>query len=171
MLRGARGRYPAAVPVTAVPAAAVPLWKRIAPWFVYAVIGAVAAWDVGTGLILLLSDAPHLVHGDGFLWAELAPLLADPQHADAVESLLRRVGAFSLFAGGATAVWAVYGARRDRRAITVLLVAWTVLGLGFGWVDGRFFADTEYAQIKQLFGAAWVLALIAHLAAGPPRSE
>lgn len=120
-------------------------------------LGLIALYDIGIGLFMLLSPTPGLAHGPGTLWVGLPD---DP----ATQSLLRRLGAFSLHAGVAMGVWAALG--RSRPPVLLgLLCTCALTGLGFAWTDRSFFADTPYLAVKNGLGAVFALAFLAHLGA------
>lgn len=125
--------------------------------FVLLVVVLIGALDFATGVYLLASSEPWLAHGAATVWSLAAPD-APPELA---LSLFRRMGAFSLYAGSVTLVWAWLG-RSDRRLLSVLLVTYSVVGVAFAYADNAFFAGTAYLHVKQAIGAAWTAALVAH---------
>ena len=130
--------------------------------FVLAVVLVVAAFDAIVGVWLLFGARPFEANGPGTLWSrdgaaawERAPAL--------IESLYRRLGAFSFHTGVATAVWAILS-RDDPQRMLALLVTYTLTGLAFFANDRKFFAGTRYFVVKQALGALWTAALIAQIA-------
>lgn len=124
-------------------------------------IGLVATWDLGVGAYLLASSEPWRAHGPGTLWSENALLAALPP----VMSLYRRLGAFSLYAGAMTLVFAAVG-HRHRPTLTALLFGYAITGLGFFATDTTYFKGTPYYALKQVFGALWSVAIVLHLLEG-----
>ncbi|MDX2009444.1 MAG: hypothetical protein SFW67_04605 [Myxococcaceae bacterium] len=126
------------------------------------VVGAVAVLDIGTGLYLLGSSTPWQAHGPATRWASAPEVAAlSPAATGLLDSLYRRLGAFSLHAGVVTLVGAVLGAR-NRRLMGGLLVLWMVNGLAFFFTDRAAFAGTPYFAFKQIVGTAWALAAVWH---------
>lgn len=129
---------------------------------VVAAIVAVGMWDFATGLYMLLSQDPWRAHGADTLWARAAPAMASsPVVHEAAMSMLRRIGAFSLYAGAVSMGLGWY-CRRDRRTITALLAIYSVVGLAFAATDRAYFEGTSYALAKQLIGVVWSVGLLAH---------
>jgi len=129
---------------------------------VLAVVFLVAVFDIAVGVRLLASRAPYLVNGVDALWARESPRLYDGDAAALLRSLYRRLGAFSLHAGVSTVVWAWFG-RDDARVLGALLVTYTLTGTAFFATDRAYFRGTRYFLVKQVFGALWAAALVAHL--------
>lgn len=132
---------------------------------VLAVVFLVAAFDIVTGLRLLISGAPHLVNGSDTLWARVTPLVSQGQGSELLASLYGRLGAFSLHVGVTTALWALF-ARNQPRLLTALLVTYLVTGGAFFLNDVRFFQGTGYFHLKQALGALWAVALVLQLLSG-----
>ena len=126
---------------------------------ILAVILLVAVFDIVVGARMLASPAPFLVNGEQTLWSRRAPELWRGDERALLESLYRRLGAFSLHTGVATAVWALM-ARDQPLMLTVLLGTYTLTGLAFFAGDRKFFAGTRYFVVKQALGALWSLALV-----------
>jgi hypothetical protein len=126
------------------------------------VVAAVGVLDVVTGLWLLFGSTPWTAHGPESLWL-MAPDVASthPSGTALLDSLFRRLGAFSLHAGVVTFVGALLGAR-DRRLMGGLLVLWMVNGLAFFSTDRAAFSGTPYFAFKQVIGAVWALAAVWH---------
>jgi hypothetical protein len=131
---------------------------------VLSVVFVVALFDVGVGVILLVSRTPYLAHGARGLWAERTPALWSGETSVLLRSLYRRLGAFSFHTGAVTAVWA-WTARDEPRLLTALLVTYTLTGLAFFATDRAFFRGTRYFVVKQALGAHWAAALVGHLSA------
>jgi hypothetical protein len=117
---------------------------------------AIAAYDVGTGGWLLLSDTPWRAHGADTVWCTLADRGADP----AIESLFRRIGALQILAGGVTLGF-LWLARRDPRALDVMLLLYAVVGVALAWTDHAFFDGTAYASAKTAVGALCGVGMLA----------
>lgn len=130
---------------------------------ILAVILLVAAFDIAVGVRMLASPQPFLVNGDETLWSRRTPQLWRGEERALLESLYRRLGAFSLHTGVATAVWALI-ARDQPWMLTVLLGTYTLTGLAFFAGDRRFFAGTRYFMIKQALGGLWSAALLLSIA-------
>lgn len=136
--------------------------------FVLLVIVLIATLDFATGVFLLVSPQPWLAHGPDTLWS----LNAAGTPPELAMSLFRRVGAFSLYAGSVTLVWAWLG-KSDRKLLSALLITYSVVGVAFAYADNAYFAGTAYLKAKQAIGGAWTAALIAHFwprATAPGRS-
>lgn len=123
-----------------------------------AVLLGIAAYDIAVGLWMLLADTPAAAHGPGTLWDDL-PLDA------ATESLLRRLGAFSLHAGLVTAAAAALTHRRPQLR-SAMWALWAAGGIGFGWTDATFFANTPYHAVKTAIGAAFAVGVLLHVGRG-----
>ena len=124
------------------------VWARRVVW---AVFGAVVAYDLAVGGWLLLGPEPWRAHGDS-PWMALA---GDP----AVEGLLRRMGALQVTAAAllAAGLWA---GRRDARTLDGVLIAVAVVGGGLAWTDATFFAGTTYLLGKQVVAVVTTLAML-----------
>jgi hypothetical protein len=132
-------------------------------WFVVIIVASVGLLDVTTGCWLLFSSTPWTAHGTDTVWMRAPAVLSSaPDAAPLVESLFRRMGAFSLHAGVVTLASAVLG-RRHPRLMTGVLVLWMVVGLAFFLTDRAAFAGTPYLGAKQVIGGFWSLALVVHL--------
>jgi len=129
---------------------------------VVAVIFLVAIFDTAVGIRLLTSRTPYLVNGTDALWARESPRLYSGEAAALMRSLYRRLGAFSFHTGVATGVWAWFG-RDDARLLGALLVTYTLTGTAFFATDRTYFRGTRYFLVKQVLGALWAGALVAHL--------
>ena len=129
---------------------------------VVGVVLLVALFDTIVGIRLLASRTPYLVNGSDALWARESPPLYSGDAAALMRSLYRRLGAFSLHTGVATAVWAWFG-RDDARVLGALLVTYTLTGLAFFATDRTYFRGTRYFLVKQVLGVLWAGALVAHL--------
>lgn len=134
--------------------------------FVLGTIGIVSLFDTAVGAYLLFAREPFLVNGRDALWAKETPALWGGEAGTLLRSLYRRLGAFSLHTGVATAVWAWLGAG-EPRILTALLVTYTLTGLSFFAGDRRYFKGTRYFVIKQALGALWAAALVAQLVGSP----
>jgi hypothetical protein len=130
--------------------------------FVLGVIFFIALFDSVVGLFLLASKEPYRVNGSGALWAQRTPELWNGEASTLLHSLYRRMGAFSFHTGVATAVWAWFG-RNEPHLLTALLATYTITGLGFFVNDRRYFRGTRYFIVKQVLGALWAAALLAHI--------
>ncbi len=124
--------------------------------FVLVVVVLIGMLDFATGAFLLASPEPWLAHGRETVWS-LAPSVP----ADLSMSLFRRIGAFSLYAGTVTIVWAWFG-KADRRLLSALLITYSVVGVAFAYADNAYFTGTTYLRLKQAIGAVWTAALLAH---------
>ena len=133
---------------------------------VVGVVFLVALFDTTVGVRLLASRTPYLVNGADALWARESPRLYSGESAALLRSLYRRLGAFSLHTGVATAVWAWFG-RDDARLLGALLVTYMLTGTAFFATDRTYFRGTRYFLIKQALGALWAAALVAHLVSRP----
>jgi hypothetical protein len=131
---------------------------------VLVVVAIVAVSDLAVGIFLLASHEPWRAHGPGTVWSESAALASIP----AVASLYRRLGAFSLYAGVMTLVFAGVGARH-RPTLTALLFGYAIVGVAFFATDTAYFRGTAYYSIKQAFGALWMAAIVMHLIEGRKR--
>lgn len=129
---------------------------------VLAIVFVVALFDTAVGIRLLASRAPYLVNGSDALWARDSPRLYNGEAAAVLRSLYRRLGAFSFHTGVSTAVWAWLG-RDDARVLGALLVTYTLTGTAFFVTDRTYFRGTRYFLLKQVLGALWAAALVAHL--------
>jgi hypothetical protein len=137
----------------------------VANLFVLSVIFLVAIADAFVGLYLLVSRSPWLAHGAAGPWAEAAPSLWSGDARRLLESLFRRMGAFSFHTGAVTFVWA-WMARGEPRWLTTLLVTYTITGLAFFGTDRAYFKGTRYFVYKQVLGGLWAAALVAQLVVG-----
>jgi hypothetical protein len=135
--------------------------SRVAHAFVGLAIASAAVWDVVVGLFMLFGPSPWRGHGDGTVWVDGAARVADPVVALAFEAALRRVGAFSTFAGIVGCALLVAG-WRDRRVRTAQLLVFTACGPLFLYVDHGWFAGTAYFVAKQGIGTIWALGLLVH---------
>jgi hypothetical protein len=132
---------------------------RLARAGVVAVFGLVALYDVGHGAYLLTAERPWLAHGDDTLWAALGRSAElDAAGSLAVESMLRRMGAFQVLAGAVTATFLWLG-RRETRAIDAMLLVYLLVGGAFAWSDRRYFAGTDYALVKAVVSVATTAAM------------
>jgi hypothetical protein len=130
--------------------------------FVLSVIFLVAIADASVGLYLLASPTPWFAHGPAGPWANHAPSRFSGDARLLLESLFRRMGAFSFHTGAVTAVWA-WMARGEPRWLTTLLVTYTITGLAFFGTDRAYFKGTRYFVFKQMLGGLWAAALVAQL--------
>lgn len=117
-----------------------------------ALFGLIALYDLATGAFLLLSAEPWRAHGPDTLWSELAA------SGPPVESLFRRLGALQILAGAVTLGFLGL-ARREPRALDMMLGLYAVAGLALAWTDHTFFAGTAYALVKQGLGALCAVAM------------
>lgn len=129
---------------------------------VLGVIFLVALFDTIVGVRLLVAREPYRINGAGTLWATDGARLYDGEAGTLLRSLYRRLGAFSLHTGVATAVWAWVG-RDDALVLGALLVTYTITGQGFFVNDLTYFRGTRYFLIKQVLGTLWAAAVVAHL--------
>ena len=134
----------------------MPLSQRLA----LATILAVGLYDTSVGLWMLLSAEPWLAHGPGTLWSQLPAITADDDVHQILDSLFRRMGAFSLFAG-LTSLYVGWRFARQPAQLLGFMILYMVAGLGFAVTDARFFRGTAYYWVKQAIGAAWFVATVA----------
>lgn len=125
--------------------------------FVLLVVILIGTLDFATGVYLLTAPTPWLAHGPETVWSLAAP----GAPGELTMSLFRRVGAFSLYAGSVTLVWAWLG-KSDRKLLSALLITYSVVGIAFAYADNAYFAGTAYLRVKQAIGGFWTAALIAH---------
>lgn len=122
------------------------------------VVTAVAAYDLAVGLYMLASPTPWMAHGDT-VWTALAA--APPEIVPAIDAALRRIGAFSTFAGLlGLYVAATHRTPTDAARLRGFMTLYLVAGLGFGWTDTAF-AGTPYHAVKTAIGVVWLAATLA----------
>lgn len=122
----------------------------------------VGLWDLATGLYMLLAPEPWRAHGPETLWMTAGPALRDHGAVGvAAMSMLRRIGAFSFYAG-ALSVGLAWHARRAPHTLTALLAIYTSVGIAFNLTDRAYFAGTSYFVAKQAIGAVWTVGLALH---------
>ncbi|TNE86407.1 MAG: hypothetical protein EP330_21950 [Deltaproteobacteria bacterium] len=131
-----------------------PRWATTA---VLVVFGVIAAYDLATGLWLLLAPEPWWAHGPGTAWSALA---GDPN----AEGLFRRLGAMQLVLGAATLGWLWLG-RRDPRVYDTMLAVYALCGGALAWTDQAFFADTPYLWAKRGVAVVSTAAMVGWYAA------
>ena len=140
--------------------------SEAARWFVIATLFAIGLFDVVCGLRMLLGDQPWLQNGQQAAWLALPPdVLAQLGTAPTI-GLFRRIGAFWLHAGLVTLAW-TWWVRHDWRGRTLLLVTYSLSGIGLGWCDDTFAAGTDWLTFKRIVGGVWVLMLLAHFGFRP----
>lgn len=125
------------------------------------VFGVVALYDLMVGAYLLLASEPWWAHGAGTVWGALPGLgvEGDGLHP-AAESLLRRLGALQMAAGGMLG-GVVYASRFDVRVVDVTLAVIAVVGGGLAWTDAVWFDGTVYLTTKRGIGAVTTAVLLA----------
>jgi hypothetical protein len=139
-----------------------PIWNAGRLWCLVVIVS-VALYDGATGFYLLFSPEPWLANGPETVWTAGAPTTStSAETTAALMSMWRRLGAFSLFAGISTLMWA-WRARNDDGTLLALLVTYVIAGLAFGYTDATWFAGTPYHLIKQAIGAVWISALVVQI--------
>lgn len=129
---------------------------------VLAILLLIGLFDLYCGLHTLFAAEPWLDNGMNDAWLRLPVALRNDVQLQAYAlGPSRFLGAFRLYAGMVTCAWA-WGARRDTRALTLLLATYTLAGLGLAWCDRTFATDINWQQLKQIFGFLWVVALLVH---------
>lgn len=141
--------------------------RRLSQGFVVGLLFAIAALDMFTGLRLLISSEPWLQNGFEPSWNALSGALRnDADLRKFLYGSYRRLGAFSFHMGVVTMIWAFLG-RRNRSLLTVLLVAYSLNGAIFFYVDFSYTRGTEYFLMKQVIGTLWAVALALHFLGSP----
>ena len=133
---------------------------RLTQRLALATILAVGLYDTSVGLWMLLSPEPWLAHGPATLWTTTPALQASAELAQILDSLFRRMGAFSLFAG-LTSLYVGWRFARQPAQLLGFMILYMVAGLGFAVTDARFFRGTAYYWIKQAIGGFWFVATLA----------
>jgi hypothetical protein len=135
--------------------------------FVLGLLFAIGLLDVACGLRMLLGSTPWLQNGQGAPWLAL-PVDVQAQLATGsiALGLYRRIGAFWLHAGLVTLAW-TWWVRADWRGRTLLLLTYSVSGVGLGWCDSTFAAGTDWLVFKRAIGGAWTIALLVHFLLKP----
>lgn len=138
-----------------------PRASRGAHAFVLLTLAVVSAWAIDAGFRLLLSGDPWNAHGADTVWTAIGALDEGSDARRAAVAALRRLGAYCLYSGVLTLALAWLG-HRERRVLTVVLVAYSAVGPAFLLVDATYFAGTPHFAVKQALGALWTAALAAH---------